>query len=215
VLTGKHIVVIANGAMDDYDYFKQVLIKADYIIAADGGLKHLDKMDVSPTLMLGDFDSIESIAYYKERFPEAEVKTFEIRKDYTDSELAVRIAIDYKPSKVTLLGVTGSRLDHTMANVTLLKLIYDAGIEGLIVNEHNTVRYSEASMKLGGEIGTNMSIVPLSEEVSGITLSGFEYPLFEATLAFGSTTGISNVFAEEQAEVKIRSGRMLVLQSRD
>ncbi len=215
MLTGKHIVVIANGAMDDYDYFKQVVVEADYIIAADGGLKHLDKMDVSPTLMLGDFDSIESIAYYKERFPEAEIKTFEIRKDYTDSELAVRLAIDYKPRKITLLGVTGSRLDHTMANVTLLKLIYDAGIEGVIVNEHNRVRYSEASMKLGGEIGTNMSIVPLSEEVSGITLSGFEYPLFEATLTFGSTTGISNVFAEEQAEVEIRSGRMLVLQSRD
>lgn len=211
----KHIVVIANGHMSDYKRFAAVLASADVIIAADGGLNHLKKMDIAPTLMLGDFDSIDSLDDFRKYFPKAEVHSFEVRKDYTDSELAIRTAIEYQATKITLLAVTGSRLDHSLANIMLLKLIYDAGIIGELINEDNVIRYTEKTIDLIGEVGSNMSIVPVGEEVSGITLSGFEYPLEDATLAFGSTTGISNVFAKERATVAIKSGKALVFQSRD
>lgn len=211
----KHIVVIANGHMSDYERFTTVLASADVIIAADGGLNHLKRMGVSPTLMLGDFDSIDSLEDYKKHFPTAQVQAFDARKDYTDSELAVRTALEYHPTKVTLLAVTGSRLDHSLANIMLLKVLYDANVTSELINEDNVIRYTEKTIELEAEIGTNMSLLPVGEAVTGITLSGFEYPLEDATLNFASTTGISNVFAKERAKVEIKSGKVLVFQSRD
>ncbi len=211
----KHVVVIASGHMTDYNKFTDVLASADVIIAADGGLNHLKKMNIPPTIMLGDFDSIDSIDAFKKYFPKAEVKVFEVRKDYTDSELAIRTAIEYNPEQITLLAVTGNRLDHSLANVMLLKTIYDAGIAGVILDEDNIIRYTEQNIILTGEIGSNMSLVPVGSSVTGITLKGFEYPLNDATLEFGSTTGISNVFSKESASIEIKSGRVLILQSSD
>jgi thiamine pyrophosphokinase len=211
----KHVAIVANGHMKDYDRFREVLSKVDLIIGVDGGLKHLEKMAIQPTIMMGDFDSIESLEFYKKIFPKAEVQTFEIRKDYTDSELAVRKLIEMKAERAVLLGVTGSRLDHTLANISLLKVLYDAGVKGSIVNEDNVIHYTEDKLDLEAEIGTNMSILPMSDKVTGIYLDGFEYPLENATLVYGSTTGISNVFAKEEASIRIESGRIVVMQSRD
>lgn len=215
MLRGKHVAVVANGSINTYKTFIEILKTADVIIAADGGLKHLEKMNVPPNLIIGDFDSIESLSYYEALFPLAEVRTFEVRKDYTDSELAVRIALEYKPELVTLIGVTGTRLDHTFGNLSLLKILYEAGVEGVIIDDHNEIRYIERELNLKAEIGTNMSIVPLSDRVTGITLEGFEYPLNDATLEFGSSTGISNVFARTRGKIVIKTGRAFVLQSRD
>lgn len=211
----KHVAIVANGDMKDYDRFKDVLSKVDLIIGVDGGLKHLEKMAIQPTIMMGDFDSIESLEFYKKIFPKAEIQTFEIRKDYTDSELAVRKLIEMKAEQAVLLGVTGNRLDHTLANISLLKVLYDSGVQGSIVNEDNVIHYTEDKLELEAEIGTNMSILPMSDKVTGIYLDGFEYPLENATLVYGSTTGISNVFAKEEASIRIESGRIVVMQSRD
>lgn len=211
----KHVAIVANGEMKDYNRFKDVLGRVDLVIAVDGGLKHLEKMAVEPSLIMGDFDSIESLEFYKKMFPKAEIETFEIRKDYTDSELAVLKLIEIKANRATLLGVTGNRLDHTLANISLLKRLYDAGIKGSIVNEDNVIYYTEKILELEGAIGTNMSILPMSAKVTGIYLEGFDYPLENATLTYGSTTGISNVFAKEEASIRIESGRIVVMQSRD
>ncbi|MBN2898266.1 MAG: thiamine diphosphokinase [Clostridia bacterium] len=210
-----HVVIVANGRMDNPSQFKEIVEGADIVIGADGGLKHLEKMGVAPTVMMGDFDSIESIERYQEIFPGVPVKTFEVRKDYTDSELAVREAIKYNPKKITLLSVMGNRMDHTLANVMLLKLIYDAGIEGVVIDECNAIRYTEHELEIEAVVGTNFSIVPVSDVVTGINLYGFDYPLMDATLTLGSTTGISNVFMNTVGRVSIESGRILVVQSRD
>lgn len=210
-----HVIIVANGQMSDYKRFKEYLEGADLIIAADGGLKHLSQMDIAPTLMLGDFDSIDSIGEYRKQFPKAKTISFEERKNYTDSEIAVRKAIAYQPDRITLLAVTGNRLDHTLVNVTLLKLIYDAGIQGVIINEDNEIRYTESPIVLTGDVGSNMSLVPVSDVVTGITLKGFEYPLDNAKLYYGSTLGISNVFAKEEGSIHFRNGQLLILQSRD
>lgn len=211
----KIIVIVANGHMTDYKKFASLIADADSIIGVDGGLKHLEKMGVSPTLMMGDFDSIESIEYYSDLFPKAKIKTFEARKDYTDSELAVREAIRLSPDRIVLLSVTGNRLDHALANMSLLKLIYDAGIEGVVIDESNEIRYMEDELTLKAKAGTNMSLIPLSDVVLGINLDGFDYPLVNATLKYGSTTGVSNVFVKEFGRITIDSGRLLVIQSRD
>lgn len=211
----KTVVIVANGHMTDYEKFAALIANADSVIGVDGGLKHLEKMGVTPTLMMGDFDSIDSIEYYSALFPKATIKTFEARKDYTDSELAVREAIKLLPDRIVLLSVTGNRLDHALANMSLLKLIYDAGIEGVVIDECNEIRYMEDELTLKGEVGTNMSLIPLSDVVKGINLDGFDYPLINATLKYGSTTGVSNVFVKEFARITIDSGRLLVIQSRD
>jgi len=215
VLRAKQIAIVANGSMEDYSRFKPMLEEADFIIGVDGGLKHLEKMGLVPDVMMGDFDSIESLEFYKGIYPNAEIETFEARKDYTDSELAIHKAIALGAEEVNLFGVTGNRLDHTLANISLLKNLYDSDVKASIVNEDNRIYYTESSLVIRSDVGTNMSIIPLSLEVGGIYIEGFEYPLVDATLSFGSTRGISNVFSAETARICISSGRIVVMQSRD
>ncbi|GKT18250.1 thiamine diphosphokinase, partial [Aduncisulcus paluster] len=91
----------------------------------------------------------------------------------------------------------------------------DAGIDACMLNERNEIRLIDADYQIEGRVGELMSLVPISGAVTGIYLHGFEYPLVDATLTLGSSTGISNVFASEKAKIELREGLLLVFKSRD
>ncbi len=116
---------------------------------------------------------------------------------------------------MTLIGCIGTRMDHTFATVLLLKKFLDAGVDACMVDESNEIRLIDSDYEIQGKIGELMSIVPVGGSAKGIYLHGFEYPLTDATLDLGSSTGISNVFASEKALIKLREGLLLVFKSRD
>jgi len=207
------VLIVANGSLEDYSAIRKEAESFDYIVAVDGGLRHIESMGLYPNLIVGDFDSVDDIEYYKNIYSKAKILKFEVRKDFTDLELAVNKVIELKPDKVVVTGVTGCRMDHTLGGIFILEKFLESNIDAVVVDKNNKIALTDKDMELSGEKGDLFSIVPITEKVEGIYLEGFEYPLNDATLKFGSSTGISNVFKENNVKLKIRSGKLLVIKS--
>ncbi|WP_457553719.1 thiamine diphosphokinase [Desulfobacula sp.] len=208
-------VIIANG---DLDYSKDIIKRikaAGLIISADGGARHLRALNILPHVMIGDFDSINPDD--KQFFNKKQVKklSFPSRKNHTDSELCISWALENNATDITLLGVTGTRLDHTLANIFLLKKLAGQNIPARILNKHNELHVITKFISLKGGPKDFLSIIPITEKVTGIALKGLEYPLVNATLKMGSCLGVSNYFKQTDASVSIKTGSLIVIKSRD
>jgi len=208
-------IIICNGRIENYSCYNEHIRNADYIICADGGATHAKKLGLKPDVLMGDFDSInrDDFSYFNEMG--IEILKFPVMKDMTDTELAVEHALNKGCDFVVLIGALGSRADHSLANVMLLKKMLDRGVKGIIVDENNEITLINDRIILEANNYTNVSLIPITEKVEGVTTNGLYYPLQDATIEMGSTWGISNKFISDRAEVSITKGLMLVVKSRD
>ncbi len=208
-------VIVSNGAIFDHAIHKEIIEGCDYIVCADGGARHLRAMNVSPDVIVGDLDSMstEEVEYFSGR--NIEFYKFPARKDFTDSDLAVQYAVEKGCTEIVMLGCIGTRMDHTLSNITLLLPLLERGIKARVIDEHNEIFVINDSVLLEGEPGSFVSLIPLSASVEGITLSGFEYPLENATLEMGSSLGVSNQLKDQQGCITIKSGILLVILAKD
>lgn len=208
-------LIVCNGSIENYSFYTDLFNNVDLIICADGGASHLKKFGVMPHILLGDFDSIlkEDLEYFKTHG--VQVLKFPVEKDMTDTELAVELAIEKGSNEIIIIGGLGSRMDHSMSNVFLLKKMLANDVKGRIINESNEITVIDSSIKLKKDIGMKVTLLPLTESVEGVTTKGLYYPLIDAKITMGSTLGVSNEFVEDIAEVSIRKGLLLVIKSRD
>lgn len=219
--------LILSGGRIDKDFALPFLKKRVYekIIAVDGGLRFLHEVGLHPTDIAGDFDTIDPrvLALYENR-EDVRIHRFNPQKDDTDSEIAVRLALEYESTYIDMLGAVGSRLDHTLGNIRLLGLIHQAGKssfprEAYIYNRNNRVRLVEKECVLKKEetFGKYVSLLPFTQTVTGITLEGFLYPLREHTMDIfhTPTLGISNEIVEAEARITCREGVLLVIEAMD
>ena len=216
-LTG---LIICSGKIEDYSFYSDYVKKADIIICVDGGAYHARKMEVTPHLLLGDFDSIQNEDYNYFKNAGVDIKQFAEEKDETDTELAVEYAISMGCLKIAVIGGIGTRFDHTLANIFLLKKMLDKGVEGWIINEYNKITLINDSIKIKKDQGIKVSLLPLSDIVYGVNTSGLYYPLHNAKMEIGPTRGISNEFDcvkhdNDYAEVSIKVGLLLVVLAKD
>jgi thiamine pyrophosphokinase len=208
-------VIIANGDFEYTGAEKESIDRAELIICADGGARHLKALNIRPNMLIGDFDSIR--AEDKSFFETGQtiIISHPVDKDKTDSELCIDHAIQSQATDITMLGVTGTRMDHTLANIYLLTRLARQGIQARIINSHNEIHIVTNYLELEGQPGEYLSFIPISEKVSGITLKGLEYTLKNAEIEMSSSLGISNVFREKLASIYIREGIVLVIKSKD
>ena len=210
----QRIVIFSGGRLGQWAL--DSLKPDDYLIGADGGALFLVDHGLRPDVALGDFDSVTPDQLRNIRLNSGETLDCDpIEKDYTDTELAFRLALSKGPAHIVLLGALGTRFDHSLANVHLLKAAAEQGVDAVIADEHNVIRLVSKELLLRGSGKPYVSLLPLSPSVRGITLEGFRYPLHEATLEIGQSLGISNVLEEERGAVRIRDGLLLVIESRD
>ncbi len=214
----KKILIITGGRITDHFLLEQ-LEKEKYsmIIAADHGLAAADRLMLSPDFIVGDFDSVPEAILSKYRGKSAPIETFPREKDKTDTQIAVELALMHNPSRIDIIGATGSRLDHVIANIHLLVLPLQAGCTACIIDEKNKIYLMEHSFFISRTMqhGDYVSLLPFTDKVSGLTLKGFKYPLDHVTLTSGSSLGISNEIVEEEAEVELLEGILLVIEARD
>jgi thiamine pyrophosphokinase len=206
--------IICNGSIQDYDSCKDRLKKAEVIICADGGTRHAYKMELTPDIIIGDLDSsaAEYIEYYKSKA--VPVIRYSSDKDKTDTQICFEYALE-RYDDIVLIGATGTRLDHTLGNINILKLGADKGKRACIIDENNEIYVIKDRIALQGKVGDMLSLLPLSSVVEGVNLTGVQYPLIDATMEIGSSYGISNSFKEETIELTIKSGYMIVIKSKD
>lgn len=208
-------VIIANGAITRDDIFVPILRRADRIISADGGIRHLRRMNIRPHVVIGDFDSTgqDDMAYIDRHG--IEIIRHRTDKDFSDTELASIWAMENGATHLTFIGTTGVRLDHTLSNLFLMKKLARQGIQSRTLDDHNDIYCISDTLSLEASPGDLLSIIPISDPAIGITLRGLDFPLEKATLAMGSSTGVSNRFSGTQAEISLEQGWLLVTLSRD
>lgn len=211
--------LIITGGKISADFALTFFEKKEYecIIAADKGLEVLDKLCIKPDYIIGDFDSLEEGILCE--YSENGIIKLNPEKDFTDTEAAIRLAIEKGSDSITIIGATGSRLDHVLANISLLMIPLEAGIPAYIIDENNRIRLIDKTIEIKKTdcFGNNLSLIPYTDEVSGVTLKGFYYPLNNKNISRFKelSLGISNKITEDKCIIKIKSGILIVIESRD
>ena len=185
-------LIISSGYINNYDILREQLYDNDYIVCADGGVDHLINTGKIPNIVIGDLDSISSKGLDFIRDNNIEVMKFPIMKDKTDTELGILHLLDKKIDDITLMGVTGTRLDHTLASIFLLKKLNEKKIRAKIIDDNNIIYFTNKDMKIKKKDNYNLSVIPISNNGIVVSLMGVLYPLSEKFIGFGSTLGISN-----------------------
>lgn len=176
----------------------------------------MDKLKKQPNYIVGDFDSINRKILEKYEKKDIEIKRLIPEKDFTDTHSALNLAIEIKSKKITIIGAIGTRLDHTFANIHILKEATEQDIDVKIINENNEIELINKSKKIEKDSNYKyISLIPLTTEVTGVTIKGMKYPLQNYTLEIGNSLGISNEQIEEIAQIEILKGILIIIKSRD
>jgi len=122
-------------------------------------------------------------------------------------------AFELNPDEIWILGALGGRLDHSLANISLLVICAKEGVEARIIDETCEIFIVDQYRVIDGQKGETISLLPLSSQVTGITLTGFEYPLFQGKMEIGEPCGISNRFMDEKGTISVESGYLLVIRN--
>ncbi len=208
-------VVICNGSIQNFEYIKGFIEKESFIICCDGGLKYCGLLGIKPDIIAGDFDSAEDCLLSSYKKAGVEILKVPAKKDFTDGELGVNIAIERGFKSIVLLGATGKRLDHTLGNIHLLAFAAEKGAFAKIVDEHNVVMLCSSRLCLELPKGTTVSLIPFTGDACGVCIRGAYYPLNKALLKVGATLGISNVTVEDNIEISVEKGILAVIIARD
>ena len=192
--------------------------KFDYQIAADSGIHFFMQAGLSPDEVLGDFDSADPRQIKAlRRDPGIVFHQYQPEKDAVDTELALFLALERGSSEIHILGGTGTRLDHMLGTVRLLGFAMERGVPCCLVDPHNRIRLirDQTVLTKAGQYGNYISLLPLTTQVTGVTLTGFKYPLHNYTLGGFSSLGISNEIVEEQAQIALSDGILILVEARD
>ena len=207
-------VVFVNGEITDDAQARRWLQPDDFLICADGGTRHCLRLAGRPNVVVGDLDSLAPELVAELAASGVEIERHPARKAKTDLELALEFAIRRGAQQIVLLGALGGRLDQTVANLLLLaRAGWSVPIFVAEANQLAQVLEGEAQLTLTAPAGSTVSVVALSDTVTGITYRGLEYPLDNFTLPLGSTRGMSNVVVTAPATIRISGGRLLVVQT--
>lgn len=183
----------------------------DFVIAADGGYTHLCKQNITPNLLLGDFDS------YEGSLPcGIETLRYPIEKDETDMYLAYLEGKKRGYTDFLIYGALGGRLDHTLANISLLFAINSAdGCHGIISDgntEISVITDGGEAIYDESEVGS-ISVFAIGGNAEGVTVSGLKYEAKDVTLRESFALGVSNSFIGKKAGISVRRGSILIVRS--
>lgn len=204
-------VIIGSGPLRPTRTLQELLSGADLIICADGGLRAARALRITPHVGIGDFDSAGAALLTWARRKKVRLIAHPREKDRTDTELAVDHALGAGAGEIDLLGVLGARIDHTLANVSLLIHIAGQGKRARILQGRVELFLARTQTSIPGRRGDLVSLIPLSERVAGVTTHGLKYPLQDAALRSTTTLGISNEITTPPAVVSARDGWLLVV----
>lgn len=203
------------------------------LIAADRGLEFFMENQMIPDVAVGDFDSLseegwkflEKYGYEggkaadrSEQADKIEVIRLRPEKDDSDTQSAMNLAIARGAKEIAILGVTGKRVDHLIANFGLLVLARQKGTSAVLIDAYNHMALIKSGtvLKKAEQFGKYVSFFALGTEVRGLTLEGFKYPLQGHCLtAADSGLTVSNEIRDDAAVVTYESGDLMMIMSRD
>lgn len=216
-----HTIIVSGGSIQE-EFALRFLRAAPYeeLIGVDNGLAFLYRNQIRPTRIVGDFDTADpgTVAWYKSQ-KDIEVHTFNPVKDATDTQIALELALAIGSTSITILGGTGSRLDHTLGNIQTMALALEAGVNCQMLDEKNRIRLirEPVTIKREEQYGEFVSLLPLTTEAKGVSLRGFKYPLTDYTFTSTGSAGlgVSNEITEEEGHIMFTGGVLILIEARD
>ena len=177
----------------------------DYVLAADGGLTHLQKLGIAPQGIIGDFDSLGYVPENAQVFP--------VEKDDTDAMLAVRKGLELGYREFILYGaLDGPRLDHTIANLQTLLFLEEYGAKGTLVGlKYLITTVKNGALRLPKAEKGIVSVFCLGKSAEGVSIRGLQYELENGQMECGFPLGVSNHFVGKEASVAVQKGTLLVM----
>lgn len=212
-------VIVSGGTIDRDFALEQIKnINPEIIIGVDSGLDFFYQNEIVPTHIVGDFDSVnqEVISYYKKNM-DIPIREFNPVKDASDTEIAVRLAIEHGVKELWILGATGSRLDHVWGNVQTLVIAHEAGVKAYILDKNNKITLIErkASLRKKDAFGTYFSVFPLNGNVDFFSIQGAKYPLNNHTLRSCDSLCVSNEIEEDEVKITFPKGIVVLMETKD
>ena len=211
----KRCVIIGAAEIHNYAKIKTYFRNDDYYIYCDAGLKHQEALGVWPDLIIGDFDSYakpEMEQKYRRVGDAPELIVLPCEKDDTDTVFAVKEAMRRGFADFLLVGVIGQRLDHTLANVSILYMLDEAGKQGRILDDYSEMQLVSGSPVRIDDTCAYFSLLNLSGQAEGVTITHAKYPLQDAVICCDYQYGVSNeVLPGETAEVTVARGKLLLI----
>ncbi len=198
------ICYIVGGGDFDVDRFYPE--KEDYIIAADSGLVYIEEAGYHPDLIVGDFDSLG----YRPKG--SNIVCHPVEKDDTDVALAAEIAMERGYRKLYLFGISGGRLDHTLANLQLLTDLCQKGVEAYCFCPDCTITaISRGALHFTQDYSGTVSVFAATQEAKGVCIKGLKYTVDDVVLVNNRALGVSNEFVGQAAEISVKEGVLWVM----
>ncbi|HIZ17253.1 MAG TPA: thiamine diphosphokinase [Firmicutes bacterium] len=233
----KRCIILAAYKIENEKIPLDIISKGDFIICADGGRCHAEKMGIIPDVILGDFDSspemadgdienvfsakqIENLDDFNNRnigaklLTKPEIIRLPAEKDDTDTAAAIKLGLDRGCREFYIFGGIGGRIDHTIGNIVLLKYLADNGCRGIIVGDNAEMSMiKDGSVELKRKKYKYLSVLAFGGDAESVTLSGVKYPLQDYNLANNYPLGVSNEITEDTAQISVNRGTLLIIQT--
>lgn len=204
----KKCAVISGAPENNLSYYNKYL-KDRYIICADSGYKKCERLNITPDLIIGDFDSSPK--------PDVlcEIIELQVRKDDTDTFYCIKEAINRGYNDIVILGGIGSRIDHTYSNILSVNYCFERNVNCALVNEKNmlTVISGETVIKKGKF--EFFSLFALFEKCFGVSIKGAQYELECAELEPSAQFTQSNAFKNDVVIINAEKGKIILILSND
>ena len=205
----RRCVVVGGVDINNYEYIKTRITENDYVVFCDSGLKHMKELGVTPSLIVGDFDSYNN--------PNLDVETIVLpcEKDDTDTVFAVKETINRGYDEFLLIGVIGARLDHTLGNVSILLYLESLSKKGVIIDDYSEMEIVSKEPAFIDDSYAFFSLLNITGIAKGVTIRNAKYPLDKAEITCEYQYAVSNeVLSGKTAEVSVQNGKLLLIKDR-
>lgn len=206
-------IIFANGTLPDPTAAQRLLRSDDFLLAADGGTRHILDLGRTPSIIIGDLDSA---TFDLQPLTDAGTQIIQHPrdKDETDLELALDHALQNGYREIVIVAALGDRLDQTLANIALLSDPRLAALDVRLADGVEQAFFCRARSEVEGRRGDIVSLIPWGGEVRGVRTEGLRWPLSNETLHPHKTRGISNEMTGDVAIIQIDSGLLLIVHRR-
>jgi len=208
----KYLIVSGGVSPSKADLFKHIKA-ADIVIAVDGAADIFDKYALSPDYIVGDIDTADPKSVSRLETGGSSVIKLPRAKNQTDTEAAMNHALEFGAQDIVILGATGRRMDHTLANIAMLVRAARADVCCRIIDKYNEMWAAAGEHRFSGRIGQTVSIHPLTGDLI-VNAKNLEYPLDDLALRMDSSRGISNIIKKNPVHLSISGGFALIIKIR-
>lgn len=202
----KRCVIVGGADINNYEYINSILLENDYLIYCDSGLKHMNKIKVAPSLIVGDFDSFDRI------YTKIETIVLPCEKDDTDSVYAMKQGVERGFEEFLFLGVVGARFDHTFVNVSMLLYLDELGLKAELIDDYSVMSIVGSTPVKITDNYSYFSLLNITGKASGVCINNAKYTLDNAVIESEYQYATSNeVIKGKNADVSVNDGKLLLV----